>query len=161
MLDFRMLQKILSSTNNSSKPSLVVSSQQSSTVGSHNRLSRVLQQTRKFFGRKNNVLFFIEDNICPIISFYNLWIDICPRCIRAGIHMGNKAYHGSILTTIRRQSSHDIAMVVKFHIHKSQGLKFLRQMLGQYHLPWSARTNLIIILIRLGVKTDIILEPFD
>ena len=154
------MEQVLHGAHNGRHSRLVIGAKKSGTVSDYDVLALVFQNFREILHSEDDILFFIQAYVLPIIVMNHPAFDGAAGGIGAGIHVGNKAHHAA-LCAVSRKGGHDIAVFIQAHLLKPQLLQFLLQMAGQHHLPRRTGIDLVILLVGLGVVGNIIFKPFQ
>ena len=160
MLHFPVMEQVLHGAHNSRHSRFVIGAKKGGTIGDDDVLALVFQNFREILRRKDDILFFIQADVLPIIVMNHPAVNGATGGVRAGIHVGNETHH-TAFCAVSRKGGHDIAVFIQTHLLKPQLLQFLLQMAGQHHLPRRAGIDLVILLVGLGVVGNIIFKPFQ
>ena len=113
---------------------LVVSPKESRTVGDNYILAHIIFKAgAEGFAEGYGIA---ELQLTALIVYYG-GLYIFARSIGRGVHVGNKAQHGSIRAAIGGQSAYNIAAGVHADIRKAHLLHFSHQGIAQFLLPLS------------------------
>ena len=133
MLEVGMLHHILGRIHDFGHTCLVVGTEQGRAVGGNHRLAFILLHLRKFRNTKDDVLFFVQDDVIAVIIRDDLWLDVGTRSIGRGIDMGDEANSGNFPIHVGRDGSHHIAVFVKGGLN-AHSLQFIAKHLQEIQL---------------------------
>ena len=92
-------------------------------VGEQDVLTLIFEDFREGFRRKDDVLFFIQDDILAVVIIFADDLDVLPRGIGAGIDVRNEADDGAV-DAVSRQGGHDVAVFIDGNVGKAEAFQF-------------------------------------
>lgn len=159
MFYFRMLLQVGYGRNDFGNTSLVISSQQSLSVGHEQILALMVKQLRELRRRQYYIIFGTEHDVLTVIVFHLAGRHVLAAHVGTCIHVGDEAYRRQRFVRIGGKRSKQIAVLVQRDFLKTHRLQFFLQVAGKYHL--SRRTGSDTRLFtRLGVEADILQKTF-
>ena len=133
VLNLGMLQQVLARTHDLCNSGFVVRTEQGLTVG-HDDILSLITQNLWILGRlENDVLCLVEHDIVSVVVVYYPRLNMFARSVRRSVHMRNETDYRLAFHT-RRDSGHDIAILVQVHFLHADGLQFLAQILSELNL---------------------------
>lgn len=118
-----MLQEVFDSADDGRDAGLVIGTEEGRAVGEQDVLTLILQDFREGFRRKDDALFFIQDDIPAVVIVFTDDFDVLPRGIGAGIDVGNEADDRAV-DAVGRQGSHDVAVFIDRNVRKTEAFQF-------------------------------------
>ncbi len=115
VLDFGVLNEVLTGRHYLGNTGLVISPKQCLTVGYNNVLSCIMLYFWVLGGFECDVLCLVEDYIFAVVVLHNAWLHMLTTCIGRCIHVGNKTYRRFALC-ISRECRHDIPVAIKCYL---------------------------------------------
>ena len=140
VFDFRVFFQIGHCRNNLCNTGLIISTEQSFSVGYNQIFSFMIQQFRELRRGKNHIFFSTKYNIRTVILFYNTRSNILTRHIRTCIHVSNKPDSRHLFIYIGRERGEKITMLIQSYIFQPQRFQLFFQVFCKNHLfrsTWS------------------------
>ena len=123
VLHVRMLDQIFDGADDGRDAGLVVGTEEGRAVGEQDVLTLIFEDFREGFRRKDDVLFFIQDDILAVVIIFADDFDVLPRGIGAGIDVRNEADDRAV-DAVGRQGGHDVAVFIDGNVGKAEALQF-------------------------------------